>query len=231
MLAIKVVTIKNGASAIMVLHPSTTPRLKVHITINWTNRPSLILTISIISINTTYHSARSNHSIHTTMSSEHHQQAALMTLPPELLLQIIPHIPHNPKDLRALKATNRYFNTLLTAHETTLVPAIRNNTYHNTPPTLPLPPPRILRPTRSPPRPPSNPLRPPRQLATPHLPRPRTQLAPRSMGIDPQSRHSTPLPLARLQQRFWQYRQRRRALVKSRPSTSITGDESGVFGV
>lgn len=71
------------------------------------------------------------------MSSEQHQQAALMALPPELMLQIIPHIPHNPKDLQALKATNRYFYSLLTAHEATLVPAIRKNTYHNTPSLFP----------------------------------------------------------------------------------------------
>lgn len=56
-----------------------------------------------------------------------------MTLPPELLLQIVPHIPHSPKDIHALKATNRYFNTLLTAHERTLVPAIRQTSYKNTP--------------------------------------------------------------------------------------------------
>jgi hypothetical protein len=67
------------------------------------------------------------------MSSEQQQKAALMTLPSELMLQIIPHIPHDPKDLQALKSTNRYFYSLLTTHETTLVPAIRKTSYQNTP--------------------------------------------------------------------------------------------------
>lgn len=71
------------------------------------------------------------------MSSEQHQQAALMTLPPELLLQIIPHIPHDPKDVQALKSTNRYFYSLLTAHETTLVPAIKKISYQSTPQLFP----------------------------------------------------------------------------------------------
>lgn len=67
------------------------------------------------------------------MSSAPHQQATLMTLPPELILQIIPNILHNPKDLRALKSTSRYFHSLLTTHEATLVPAIRRTSYQNTP--------------------------------------------------------------------------------------------------
>lgn len=64
--------------------------------------------------------------------------------------------------------------------------------------TLPIPPPRVLRPTSRSTRPTSNSIRPPRKLATSDFPWPRTELAPRSMGIDPQSRHTTAIPLARL---------------------------------
>lgn len=67
------------------------------------------------------------------MSLQTPQKASLMTLPPELILQVIPHIPHDPKDLQALKSTSRYFYSLLTTHETTLVPAIRKISYQTTP--------------------------------------------------------------------------------------------------
>jgi hypothetical protein len=75
------------------------------------------------------------------MSSAQHQQAALILLPPELTLQIITYIPHNPRDLRAIRSTSRYFYSLLTTHETTLVAAIRRTSYRTTPllfPSLPL---------------------------------------------------------------------------------------------
>lgn len=67
------------------------------------------------------------------MSLSQPKQTALTDLPPELILQIIPHIPHSPKDLQALKGTNQYFYSLLTTHEATLVPAIRKNSYKTTP--------------------------------------------------------------------------------------------------
>lgn len=67
------------------------------------------------------------------MSPTTPQPASLTTLPPELLLQIIPAIPHDPKTITSLKLTNRHLNSLLTTHETTLAPAIRKNTYHQTP--------------------------------------------------------------------------------------------------
>jgi hypothetical protein len=67
------------------------------------------------------------------MSSAQHQQAALILLPPELTLQIITYIPHNPRDLRAIRSTSRYLYSLLTTHETTLVAAIRRTSYRTTP--------------------------------------------------------------------------------------------------
>lgn len=69
------------------------------------------------------------------------QQPALTNLPPELLLQIIPHIPHDPVTIRALRSTNRQLYSLLKAHEKTLVPAIRATSYRTKPllfPSLPL---------------------------------------------------------------------------------------------
>lgn len=75
------------------------------------------------------------------MSAIQHQRASLTILPPELLLQIIPNIPHDPQNIESLKLTNRQFYSLLTAHETTLAPAIRRTSYKTSPrlfPSLPL---------------------------------------------------------------------------------------------
>lgn len=57
------------------------------------------------------------------------QKSHLTTLPPELLLQIIPQIPHSPSTLRALSQTSQSLHALLKTHEQTLVAELRSNTY------------------------------------------------------------------------------------------------------
>ncbi|KAM0712040.1 hypothetical protein Q7P37_011134 [Cladosporium fusiforme] len=71
------------------------------------------------------------------MATTHNQRASFTTLPPELILQVIPHIPHDPQDIAALQLTNRHFYDLLTTHETTLVPAIRKCNYQTAPQLFP----------------------------------------------------------------------------------------------
>jgi hypothetical protein len=57
------------------------------------------------------------------------QKSPLTTLPPELLLQIIPLIPHSPSTLRALHETSPDLHALLNTHESTLVAELRANSY------------------------------------------------------------------------------------------------------
>jgi hypothetical protein len=57
------------------------------------------------------------------------QKSPLTTLPPELLLQIIPLIPHSPMALRALHQTSPDLHALLKTHESTLVAELRANSY------------------------------------------------------------------------------------------------------
>lgn len=57
------------------------------------------------------------------------QKSHLTTLPPELLLQIIPQIPHSPSTLRALSQTSPSLHALLKTHESTLVAELRTNSY------------------------------------------------------------------------------------------------------
>jgi len=61
--------------------------------------------------------------------SLHHQKSHLTTLPPELLLQIIPQIPHSPSTLRALHQTSPGLRALLKTHESTIVAELRSNSY------------------------------------------------------------------------------------------------------
>jgi hypothetical protein len=56
-------------------------------------------------------------------------KSPLTTLPPELLLQIIPLIPHSPMALRALHQTSPDLHALLKTHESTLVAELRANSY------------------------------------------------------------------------------------------------------
>jgi hypothetical protein len=57
------------------------------------------------------------------------QKSHLTTLPPELLLQIIPQIPHSPSTFRALSQTSPSLHALLKTHESTLVAELRANSY------------------------------------------------------------------------------------------------------
>lgn len=54
---------------------------------------------------------------------------SLTTLPPELLLNLIPQIPHDPTTLLTLHLTHPLLHSLLLTHEKTLVPAILSKTY------------------------------------------------------------------------------------------------------
>jgi hypothetical protein len=56
-------------------------------------------------------------------------KSPLTNLPPELLLQIIPQIPHSPTTLRALSQTSQSLDALLKTHELTLVAELRANSY------------------------------------------------------------------------------------------------------
>lgn len=71
------------------------------------------------------------------MSTAQHPKPTLATLPPELILQVIPHIPHDPQTIRNLKLTNRRLHSLLTTHEPTLAPAILRSNYQATPALFP----------------------------------------------------------------------------------------------
>jgi hypothetical protein len=63
------------------------------------------------------------------MPSSQDKTFSLTTLPPELLLQIIPLIPHSPTTLRALHQTSPDLHALLQTHESTLVAELRANSY------------------------------------------------------------------------------------------------------
>lgn len=63
------------------------------------------------------------------MPSSQLQPSPLTTLPPELLLQIIPLIPHSPSTLLALQQTSPSLHALLKTHESTLVAELRANSY------------------------------------------------------------------------------------------------------
>ena len=53
------------------------------------------------------------------------QRLSLTNLPPEVFLDIVPHIPYDSHNLRALRSTTRRFNRLVTDHEQSLVTAIK----------------------------------------------------------------------------------------------------------
>ena len=63
------------------------------------------------------------------MPSTQLQTSPLTTLPPELLLQIIPLIPHSPSTLLALHQTSPDLHALLKTHESTIVAELRANSY------------------------------------------------------------------------------------------------------
>ena len=216
----------------MVLHPSTTPRLKVHI-IDQIEQLNLSFLISITPQSMRYScSARSN-------TSSTHNHVFRSTTPTSSAHDATSraHAPNNPpyssQPQRPPSIESYQSILLLPPHgaRSNIGPSDSRKHLPQHTITVPIPPPRILRSTSRSTRPTSNSIRPPRQLVTPDFPRPRTKLAPRSLGIDPQSRHITVISLARLQRCFWQHQQRRRALVKSRSPPFASSHESRVSGV
>lgn len=53
----------------------------------------------------------------------------LSTLPSEILLEIIPHIPHTPQNLTCICLTCRRLNELVTTHERGLVRSVKNTQF------------------------------------------------------------------------------------------------------
>lgn len=61
------------------------------------------------------------------------QTASLEALPAEILLEIIPHIPYDPRHILTLQLTLRLFHDLITEHEQSIVAAIREQQFsHST---------------------------------------------------------------------------------------------------